>query len=175
MRCDLCCTQCSDLQDLSCNEIVSLPGQMGELINLRILNVRKNVIQQLPAGLHPRLKSLTHTVLCLCISIVSSSATIVLELGQLRLKLLDFSCNSVQAIPVEFRHMDSIEDMVLDNNPLISPPAHVSTFPYVYVSSLLPPPLHPSSLLPPPLHPYSLLFSLLSFELNATTVTRPGF
>ena len=31
---------------------------------------------------------------------------------------------------MEYRHMESLEELVLDSNPLISPPAHVSCMIY---------------------------------------------
>ena len=54
----------------------------------------------------------------------------IVELSRLKLKSLDFSCNKIQEIPIEYRHMESLEELVLDSNPLISPPAHVSRMIY---------------------------------------------
>ena len=54
----------------------------------------------------------------------------IVELSRLKLKSLDFSCNKIQEIPIEYRHMESLEELVLDSNPLISPPAHVSCLIY---------------------------------------------
>lgn len=38
---------------------------------------------------------------------------------------LDFSCNKVTSIPVCYRHLTQLQAIVLDNNPLQTPPAQV--------------------------------------------------
>lgn len=38
------------LQDVSCNEIQALPAQVGRLLALRELNIRKNCLHMLPEG-----------------------------------------------------------------------------------------------------------------------------
>lgn len=38
------------VQDISCNEIQVLPAQMGKLLALRELNIRRNCLQVLPDG-----------------------------------------------------------------------------------------------------------------------------
>ena len=48
------------------------------------------------------------------------------EISKLKLRLLDFSGNKISKIPAPYRKMDTLEDLVLDHNPLVSPPAHVS-------------------------------------------------
>ena len=40
----------SYLQNLSCNELTSLPNSIGELSTLRELNVHQNYLEQLPDG-----------------------------------------------------------------------------------------------------------------------------
>ena len=37
-------------QDVSCNEISHLPSQIGDLRSLRSLNVRRNLLIELPTG-----------------------------------------------------------------------------------------------------------------------------
>ena len=44
---------------------------------------------------------------------------------RLRLRRLDFSCNRIAHIPCDIRKVDTLEHLVLDNNPLLSPPANV--------------------------------------------------
>lgn len=39
------------VQDISCNEIQVLPAQMGKLLALRELNIRRNCLQVLPDGI----------------------------------------------------------------------------------------------------------------------------
>lgn len=41
---------CRPLQDVSCNEIQALPAQVGRLLALRELNIRKNCLHMLPEG-----------------------------------------------------------------------------------------------------------------------------
>ncbi|XP_032091027.1 leucine-rich repeat and calponin homology domain-containing protein 4 isoform X2 [Thamnophis elegans] len=82
--------------DVSSNELRSLPGSMGGLERLRDLNVRRNQITVLPE-----------------------------ELGELPLVRLDFSCNLVTRLPVCFRHLRHLQCLLLENNPLQSPPAQV--------------------------------------------------
>ncbi|XP_062993605.1 leucine-rich repeat and calponin homology domain-containing protein 4 isoform X2 [Elgaria multicarinata webbii] len=82
--------------DVSSNELQSLPASVGGLESLRDLNVRRNQISSLPA-----------------------------ELAELPLVRLDFSCNRVSRIPVCYRHLRHLQCILLENNPLQSPPAQV--------------------------------------------------
>ncbi|KAM4701449.1 leucine-rich repeat and calponin homology domain-containing protein 1 [Discoglossus pictus] len=82
--------------DVSCNEITSLPQQIGLLKSLRELNIRKNY-----------LKVLTQ------------------EIVDLPLVKFDFSCNKVLVLPLCFRKMVHLQVLVLENNPLQSPPAQI--------------------------------------------------
>ncbi|KAL4647040.1 leucine-rich repeat and calponin homology domain-containing protein 3 [Arapaima gigas] len=82
--------------DVSCNEIQMLPAQVGQLEALRDLNIRRNSLVRLPP-----------------------------ELAELPLVRLDFSCNKVTSIPVCYRNLRHLQSIVLDNNPLQSPPAQI--------------------------------------------------
>ncbi|KAJ8280516.1 hypothetical protein GJAV_G00055790 [Gymnothorax javanicus] len=82
--------------DVSCNEIQMLPPQVGQLEALRDLNIRRNHLVRLPS-----------------------------ELAELPLVRLDFSCNKVTSIPVCYRNLRHLQSIVLDNNPLQSPPAQI--------------------------------------------------
>ncbi|XP_067948447.1 leucine-rich repeat and calponin homology domain-containing protein 1-like isoform X3 [Watersipora subatra] len=84
--------------DVSDNQIDAIPSQIADIRQLKILNLRKNQLSQLPP-----------------------------ELSKLKLKSLDFSCNKIQSIPLEYRNMETLEELILDNNPLINPPAHKCT------------------------------------------------
>ncbi|KPP69638.1 leucine-rich repeat and calponin-like domain-containing protein 3-like [Scleropages formosus] len=84
------------LKDVSCNEIQVLPPQVGQLEALRDLNIRRNNLVRLPP-----------------------------ELAELPLVRLDFSCNKVTSIPVCYRNLRHLQSIVLDNNPLQSPPAQI--------------------------------------------------
>ncbi|XP_056673735.1 leucine-rich repeat and calponin homology domain-containing protein 4 isoform X1 [Monodelphis domestica] len=82
--------------DVSSNELQSLPLQLGNLHSLRDLNVRRNQLSTLPD-----------------------------ELGDLPLVRLDFSCNHVSRIPSSFRRLRHLQVILLDSNPLQSPPAQI--------------------------------------------------
>ncbi|XP_072799299.1 leucine-rich repeat and calponin homology domain-containing protein 4 isoform X1 [Vicugna pacos] len=82
--------------DVSSNELQSLPAELCGLSSLRDLNVRRNQLSTLPD-----------------------------ELGDLPLVRLDFSCNRVSRIPVSFCRLRHLQVILLDSNPLQSPPAQI--------------------------------------------------
>ncbi|XP_036760491.2 leucine-rich repeat and calponin homology domain-containing protein 4 isoform X1 [Manis pentadactyla] len=82
--------------DVSSNELQSLPAELCSLPSLRDLNVRRNQLSTLPD-----------------------------DLGDLPLVRLDFSCNRVSRIPVSFCRLRHLQVILLDSNPLQSPPAQV--------------------------------------------------
>ncbi|XP_028339367.1 leucine-rich repeat and calponin homology domain-containing protein 4 isoform X4 [Physeter macrocephalus] len=82
--------------DVSGNELPSLPAELCGLPSLRDLNVRRNQLSALPD-----------------------------ELGDLPLVRLDFSCNRVSRIPVSFCRLRHLQVILLDSNPLQSPPAQI--------------------------------------------------
>uniref|UniRef100_A0A8C3WKZ2 Leucine-rich repeat and calponin homology domain-containing protein 4 n=1 Tax=Catagonus wagneri TaxID=51154 RepID=A0A8C3WKZ2_9CETA len=82
--------------DVSSNELQSLPTELCSLASLRDLNVRRNQLSTLPD-----------------------------ELGDLPLVRLDFSCNRVSRIPVSFCRLRHLQVILLDSNPLQSPPAQI--------------------------------------------------
>ncbi|GFO49908.1 leucine-rich repeat and calponin domain-containing protein [Plakobranchus ocellatus] len=84
--------------DVSCNEISHLPLQIGDLPSLRCLNLRRNFLVELPV-----------------------------EISRLQLCRLDFSSNRIEKIPTVFRKMETLEQFILDHNPLSSPPAYICT------------------------------------------------
>ncbi|CAC5413195.1 Leucine-rich repeat and calponin homology domain-containing protein 2,Leucine-rich repeat and calponin homology domain-containing protein 1,Leucine-rich repeat and calponin homology domain-containing protein 4,Leucine-rich repeat and calponin homology domain-containing protein 3 [Mytilus coruscus] len=84
--------------DVSCNEISQLPPQIGDLKSLKSLNVRRNMLIELP-----------------------------IELSKLSLRKIDFSNNRISTIPTAFRKIETLEEIVLDSNPLTMPPAHLCT------------------------------------------------
>ncbi|OXB57959.1 hypothetical protein ASZ78_004281 [Callipepla squamata] len=94
--------------DVSCNEITALPQQIGLLKSLKELNVRRNYLEVLPQ-----------------------------ELVQLPLVKLDFSCNKVLVIPICFRKMTQLQVLLLENNPLQSPPAQICTKGKVHIFKYL--------------------------------------
>ncbi|KAF1429145.1 Leucine-rich repeat and calponin homology domain-containing protein 1, partial [Spheniscus magellanicus] len=94
--------------DVSCNEITALPQQIGQLKSLKELNVRRNYLEVLPQ-----------------------------ELVQLPLVKFDFSCNKVLVIPICFRKMMQLQVLLLENNPLQSPPAQICTKGKVHIFKYL--------------------------------------
>ncbi|NWU83313.1 LRCH1 protein, partial [Onychorhynchus coronatus] len=94
--------------DVSCNEITTLPQQIGQLKSLKELNVRRNYLEVLPQ-----------------------------ELVHLPLVKFDFSCNKVLVIPICFRKMVQLQVLLLENNPLQSPPAQICTKGKVHIFKYL--------------------------------------
>lgn len=125
-----------DLKDVSCNEIQTVPPQIGNLESLRDLNLRRNHLLHLPEG--KKLGQLL-TVTLSRRSMPDANAFVffsneltaiwvfLTELSELPLIRLDFSCNKITAIPVCYRNLRHLQTITLDNNPLQSPPAQVIT------------------------------------------------
>ncbi|GIY45122.1 hypothetical protein CEXT_368441 [Caerostris extrusa] len=80
--------------DVSCNEITIIPPQLGCVASLQRLNLKRNLLLEIP-----------------------------IELCHLRLLLLDVSANRISAIPTQLRFMTSLHDLILDHNPMTFPPA----------------------------------------------------
>lgn len=57
------------------------------------------------------------------------SSSLLSELAELPLIRLDFSCNKITEIPSAFRKLRQLQSIILDNNPMQSPPAQVYTVP----------------------------------------------
>lgn len=85
-----------------------MPQQIGQLKSLRELNVRRNYLKVLPP-----------------------------ELVDLPLVKFDFSCNKVLVIPICFREMKQLQVLLLENNPLQSPPAQICTKGKVHIFKYL--------------------------------------
>lgn len=107
--------------DAGCNEISTLPPRIGDLPRLRSLDLRSNLLVQLPIGetygyfdSYSSLFSNTNIIYCL-----------LTELTYLRLVKLDVSGNRISVLPNELRKMKSLIDLKLMENPLTSPPAAV--------------------------------------------------
>uniref|UniRef100_A0A182RWP0 Uncharacterized protein n=1 Tax=Anopheles funestus TaxID=62324 RepID=A0A182RWP0_ANOFN len=94
--------------DAACNQITHLPSRMGDLRNMRSLNLRSNQLVYLPR-----------------------------DLTCLQLAFLDISSNKIATLPVELRHMTSLVDLELSNNPLTSPPASLCVRGLVHVFKYL--------------------------------------
>nr|XP_040232684.2 leucine-rich repeat and calponin homology domain-containing protein isoform X2 [Anopheles coluzzii] len=94
--------------DAACNQITHLPARMGDLRNMRSLNLRSNQLVYLPR-----------------------------DLTCLELAFLDISSNKIATLPVELRHMTSLVDLELSNNPLTSPPASLCVRGLVHVFKYL--------------------------------------
>jgi Leucine-rich repeat (LRR) protein len=72
------------------------------MTSLRALNVRRNLLVELPK-----------------------------EIAQLKLVNFDCSSNRLSKLPLCFREMVSLIDLVVDHNPLEVPPAHVMLYFYL--------------------------------------------
>ena len=82
--------------DASCNEITHLPVQIGDMVALRSLNLRRNHLQEVPV-----------------------------EIAFLKLIHLDLSGNRIANLPVELRFMTTVVSLELGENPLTCPPANL--------------------------------------------------
>merc|ERR1719225_496283 len=82
--------------DASCNEITHLPVQIGDLAGLKVLNLRRNHLQEIP-----------------------------IEISYLQLTTLDLSGNRIATLPVELRFMTTVMCLNLGENPLTCPPANL--------------------------------------------------
>lgn len=137
------------VQDISCNEIQVLPAQIGKLLALRELNIRRNCLQVLPDGTDTRhrhvnrsmnkyniYRSFVHINLQHIAAYTELAKNFlyiyffffITELSDLPLIRLDFSCNKITEIPISYRKLKQLQHIALDNNPMQSPPAQVSRY-----------------------------------------------
>ncbi|CAH1997368.1 unnamed protein product [Acanthoscelides obtectus] len=94
---ELCRMQSLAELDASSNRLTHLPPRMGELHRLRALSLRGNLLLAVPV-----------------------------ELTQLQLVRLDLRGNRIAQLPLETRRMaDHLVELLLDDNPLTSPPPTV--------------------------------------------------
>lgn len=94
--------------DAAYNQIGILPVRMGDLRNLRSLNLRSNQLVYLPR-----------------------------DISTLRLTNLDISSNRINTLPAELRQMSSLVYLDVSNNPLTSPPASLCVFGLVHIFKYL--------------------------------------
>lgn len=94
--------------DAAYNQIGILPVRMGDLRNLRSLNLRSNQLVYLPR-----------------------------DISALALTHLDISSNRINTLPVEVRQMTSLVFLDVSNNPLTSPPASLCVFGLIHIFKYL--------------------------------------
>ncbi|CAF1549466.1 unnamed protein product, partial [Rotaria sordida] len=94
--------------DVSSNDITQLPYQIGTLTYLRTLNIRRNMIIELPT-----------------------------ELCNLKLIQFDCSFNRIIRLPLNLREMVSLIELNVEHNPLESPPASVCTLGLLHIMRFL--------------------------------------
>lgn len=64
-----------------------------------------------------------------CLAAVFDTWSFLLaELAELPLIRLDFSCNKITEIPAAYRKLRQLQHIILDNNPMQSPPAQAGSF-----------------------------------------------
>uniref|UniRef100_A0A914ULP9 Uncharacterized protein n=1 Tax=Plectus sambesii TaxID=2011161 RepID=A0A914ULP9_9BILA len=80
--------------DISCNRLTYVPPDLGMLKCLRVLNMRENLLIDLPS-----------------------------EVCRLRLRILNVSSNKIGQLPLDLRLMSSLVELAIDANPLTAPPA----------------------------------------------------
>lgn len=75
-----------------------------------------------------RISQFLQTIVCSVSEMDKAHLTFVCltELADLPLIRLDFSCNKITEIPLAYRKLRQLQHIILDNNPMQSPPAQVS-------------------------------------------------
>lgn len=114
------------------NRLTSLPDELGRMPCLTELDASCNQLTHLP----PHLSDLQHlrsfllrSNLLLCLPV---------DVTYLTLVRLDLRANRIASLPVELRLMKSLIDLLVDDNPLTSPPASVSdTIYFLQLSTFL--------------------------------------
>ncbi|KAF0038290.1 hypothetical protein F2P81_008774 [Scophthalmus maximus] len=97
------------------NCIKCIPEAIINLQMLTYLDVRCHPLDVLEAVQHTQRKSLHETVL----------SSVLAELADLPLVRIDFSCNKITEIPPAYRKLQQLQHIILDNNPMQSPPAQI--------------------------------------------------
>ncbi|PAV78493.1 hypothetical protein WR25_09550 isoform D [Diploscapter pachys] len=82
--------------DLSYNFLTSIPADIALLKYLRVLNLRRNKLDQFPS-----------------------------ELCRLSLQILDISMNNFTTLPLHLRKMKTLVELNIEENPLVAPPMSV--------------------------------------------------
>lgn len=121
---------------ISNNRLTSLPDELGRMPCLTELDASCNQLTHLP----PHLSDLQHlrsfllrSNLLLCLPV---------DVTYLTLVRLDLRANRIASLPVELRLMKSLIDLLVDDNPLTSPPAslcrrgRVHIFKYLEIESI---------------------------------------
>eukprot|EP00051_Salpingoeca_urceolata_P002016 m.46162 g.46162 ORF g.46162 m.46162 type:complete len:1441 (+) comp11833_c0_seq2:378-4700(+) len=100
----------SHLRELDCsnNLLEELPDELTEMVELKDLNVSRNRLKALPNGV-----------------------------GATKISVFNFCDNNVMTLPLGMRNMDNLETLLLDNNPLVMPPAHVCARGRVHIFKFL--------------------------------------
>lgn len=71
------------------------------------------------SALNSFVKILWFLDICYCVLVF------LLDICKLSLRKLDISSNRIEKIPTVFRKLETLEEIILEHNPLSSPPAHV--------------------------------------------------
>ncbi|KAJ8939671.1 hypothetical protein NQ318_016615, partial [Aromia moschata] len=122
--------QCLSFLDLSRNQLTTLPRELCQL-PIQILLVSNNKLTCLPDELNrmsqlteldASCNQLTHLPPRLRPEVAAVPISTV-ELTCLKLVRLDLRANRISTLPIEIRDMTNLIDLLVDDNPLTSPPA----------------------------------------------------
>uniref|UniRef100_F6W7C2 Calponin-homology (CH) domain-containing protein n=2 Tax=Ciona intestinalis TaxID=7719 RepID=F6W7C2_CIOIN len=104
---------------LSNNNVVSIPDEVGKLKRLQELDVSGNQIDRIPPQVGD-MESLLH------LDVSRNNISILPdELSKLSLVHLDASSNKISSIPLCFDDITSLQQLIVHDNPLVSPPLKV--------------------------------------------------
>jgi len=143
------------------NRLSMLPAEIGQLINLRSLDLRFNSLGTLPAeiGQLTNLQSLS--------LLDNSLRSLPVEIGQLtHLQSLDLSGNSLTSLPVEIGQLTHLQSLDLSGNSLTSLPAEIGQL--THLQSL---DLRDNSLNTLPLE-FGQLLGLTKFDISGNSLSH---
>ncbi|NWH25774.1 LRCH3 protein, partial [Grus americana] len=107
------------------NQLSTLPVHLCSL-PLKVLIASNNKLVSIPEEIG-QLRQLTElvSIQLLLLNLLNCVYFLSAELAELPLIRLDFSCNKITTIPVCYRNLRHLQTIMLENNPLQSPPAQI--------------------------------------------------
>ncbi|HLD77962.1 MAG TPA: hypothetical protein VJB16_02940, partial [archaeon] len=115
------CTRLAKL-NLTCNQLVELPDEVGDLAACQEMDLRGNILRALPAGI-VRAGGLRKLLAC-----NNRIAELPEDIGSMsKLVTLNLSRNNLAAVPKSFAAMSSLKELQLSFNKLVAVPAELGS------------------------------------------------